>query len=145
MMRLPLEGGYEQIRVNICDRKTSGTNKMAKKEETVKSQETAQDYAVIETGGKQYRVEVGDTVVIEKLADAEADKEIVFDKVLAVKAGGSMKIGSPTIDGATVKAKTLRSVKESKIDVFKKKRRKGFSKKIGHRQEKLAVQVTAIG
>lgn len=114
---------------------------MAKKE----TKSDAQDYAVIETGGKQYRVEVGDKVLVEKISDVEDGKEVVFERVLAIKSGDAIKIGAPIVDGAKVKAKALKSVKEDKIDVFKKKRRKGYTKKIGHRQEKLAVEVTAIG
>ena len=74
-------------------------------------------YAIIETGGKQYKVEAGDTVFIEKL-NVEADAEITFDKVVAVGAEDGMKVGAPYVEGATVTAKAIKNGKAKKITVF---------------------------
>lgn len=107
--------------------------------------EELQQYAVIETGGKQYRVSIGDRLAIGKL-EGESGTEIVFDKVLAHKADGEAKliVGTPLVDGAKVKAKTIKQMKDKKIDVFKKIRRHGFTKKIGHRQDLTAIEITSI-
>ena len=100
-------------------------------------------YAVIRTGGKQYRVEPGDVIRVEKL-DGDAGAEVEFNEVLATGDGGSVKIGSPLVDGASVKAKVVEQGRLKKIIVYKKKRRKGYRRRQGHRQYFTAVRVTGI-
>ena len=100
-------------------------------------------YAIIETGGKQYKVSQGDVVFIEKL-DAEENAEITFDKVLMAGEGDSVKVGAPTVEGATVSAKVLKNGKAKKVIVFKMKRKKNERKKKGHRQPYTKVEITAI-
>ena len=100
-------------------------------------------YAIIKTGGKQYRVAEGETLRVEKL-NAEADSNTVkFDQVLLV-GGDEVKIGTPMVEGASVDAEILRQGRAKKIIVFKKKRRKGYHKKQGHRQAFTEVKITAI-
>ena len=99
-------------------------------------------YAVIETGGKQYKVEQGDVVFIEKL-DAEAGSTVTFDKVL-VLGGDDLKIGAPYVDGATVSASVVKQGKSKKVIVYKYKPKKGYHKKQGHRQPYTKVEITAI-
>ena len=101
-------------------------------------------YAIIETGGKQYKVEAGDTLFIEKL-DVEADSEVTFDKVIAVGADDGIKVGAPYVDGATVTAKAIKNGKGKKITVFTYKPKKASShKKQGHRQPYTKVRIDAI-
>jgi large subunit ribosomal protein L21 len=100
-------------------------------------------YAVIRTGGKQYRVEPGDVIRVEKL-DGEAGTEIEFKEVLATGDGSAVRIGAPLVDGATVKAKVLEQGRAKKILVYKKKRRKNYRRRMGHRQSFTAVRVTQI-
>lgn len=99
-------------------------------------------YAVIETGGKQYKVQQGDVVFIEKL-DAEAGSTVTFDKVL-VLGGDDLKIGAPYVDGATVSASVVKQGKSKKVIVYKYKPKKGYHKKQGHRQPYTKVEITAI-
>ena len=101
------------------------------------------DYAVIKTGGKQYRVSPGDLVTIEKL-DGEPGAELTFTEVLAATQGGALKVGTPTLNGARVLAKVVRQGRGKKILVFKKKRRKNYRRRQGHRQYQTTVQVTGI-
>jgi len=98
-------------------------------------------YAIIKTGGKQYRVAEGDTLRVEKL-NVEGD-EVTFDQVLLV-GGDEVKIGAPLVEGAKVSASILRQGRAKKIIVFKKKRRKGYHKKQGHRQSYTEVKITGI-
>ena len=100
-------------------------------------------YAIIETGGKQYRVSEGDTVYIEKL-NAEADQDITFDKVLAVMGDGAAVFGAPVVAGATVSAKVVKNGKGKKIRVYKMKPKKGYQRTQGHRQPYTKVQISAI-
>ena len=100
-------------------------------------------YAVIETGGKQYKVSEGDTLFIEKLG-AEAGEDIVFDKVLMLVNENDIKTGSPYVDGVTVEAKLEKNGKGKKIRVFKFKAKKNYRKRIGHRQPYSKVVVSAI-
>ncbi len=95
-------------------------------------------FAVVETGGKQYIVKEGDVIKIEKLS--RENGEIEFDKVLMV----GDKIGTPYVEGAKVKAEIIRVGKAKKVVVFKFKRRKGYSKKQGHRQQFSEVKITQI-
>ena len=99
-------------------------------------------YAVIETGGKQYRVQQGDVIDVELLAfDEGATTE--FD-VLAVSDGKELKIGTPVVDGAKVSVSVLEHFRGKKIYAFKKKRRKGYRRKIGHRQGLTKIKVESI-
>jgi large subunit ribosomal protein L21 len=100
-------------------------------------------YAVVETGGKQYKVEPGDFVKVEKLT-AETGDQIELDKVLAVSTDDGLSIGEPLLDQAKVKATVLRTAKGKKIIVFKKKRRKGYKKKQGHRQWQTLLRIDDI-
>jgi len=100
-------------------------------------------YAIIETGGKQYRVQEGDILFIEKLG-ADENETVTFDKVMAVGTDTGATFGAPTIDGASVTAKVLKNGKAKKITVFKFKRRKGYTRKQGHRQPYTKVQIAKI-
>lgn len=100
-------------------------------------------YAIIETGGKQYRVNVGDVVFVEKLG-AEVDSEVKFDKVMAVGNEESVVVGSPVVAGATVTAKVLRNAKSKKITVFTYRAKKDSKRKMGHRQPYSKIEITAI-
>lgn len=102
-------------------------------------------YAVVETGGKQYRVEKDDVLAIELVEGAKAGDSIDLGRVLALNDGSGLKIGTPVVDGAAVKAEVVEQFRGAKVVAFKKKRRKGYHKKIGHRQELLRVKVTSIG
>ena len=100
-------------------------------------------YAIIETGGKQYKVEAGDVLFIEKL-DVEADSEVTFDKVIAVGAEDGIKVGAPYVDGATVSAKAIKNGKGKKVVVFTYKPKKNAKRKIGHRQPYTKVEIASI-
>lgn len=99
-------------------------------------------YAVIKTGGKQYRIQEGDQLDVEKL-DAAVDSEIQFD-VLLVGEGDSVKIGAPLVEGASVTAKVLGQIRGPKGVAFKFKRRKGFHKTKGFRRQLTKLQITSI-
>ena len=101
-------------------------------------------YAIIETGGKQIKVEQGQEIYIEKL-DANADEVVTFDKVLFV-GGEDVKVGAPFVEGATVTAKVVKNGKAKKITVFKYKAKKNYHKKQGHRQPytKLVVETISL-
>ena len=100
-------------------------------------------YAVLETGSKQYRVSTGDKLQIERLA-IESGKEITFDRVLMVNNDGAIAVGSPTVPNATIRAEVLEHIRGDKKIAFKMKRRKGYHKTIGHRQELTVVQIKEI-
>jgi len=100
-------------------------------------------YAIVETGGKQYRVSEGDVVFVERL-DLDEGSTVTFDKVLAVSKEDSTDFGNPLIKDASVVAKVLGHGKEKKIIVFKYKAKKGFRKKQGHRQPYTKVQIEKI-
>lgn len=100
-------------------------------------------YAIIETGGKQYKVAQGDVVFIEKL-DVEEGAEVTFDKVLMAGEGAEVRVGTPVVEGATVTAKVLKNGKAKKVLVFKMKRKKNERKKKGHRQPYTKVEITKI-
>ncbi|GAA0084243.1 MULTISPECIES: 50S ribosomal protein L21 [Clostridium] len=90
-------------------------------------------YAVLSTGGKQYRVQEGDVIFVEKL-DAEVDSTVELTEVLAVSNGEALKVGTPVVEGAKVVAKVVAQGKAKKITVFKYKAKKDYRKKTGHRQ-----------
>ena len=100
-------------------------------------------FAVIETGGKQYKVTEGDVVFVEKL-DVSEGETVTFDKVLAVSSGENFSAGAPYVEGATVTANVVKNGKAKKIHVLKYKAKKNEKKKIGHRQPYTKVQITAI-
>ena len=100
-------------------------------------------YAIIETGGKQYKVESGDVVYVEKL-NAEADSEVTFDKVVALGTDDGIKAGTPYVDGATVTAKVLKNGKAKKVTVATYKPKKNEKRKLGHRQPYTKVEISAI-
>lgn len=100
-------------------------------------------YAIIETGGKQYKVQEGDVLFIEKLV-ADQGATITFDKVLAVSNEGSVNFGSPVVGGASVNAKVLNHGKDKKVIIFKYKAKKGYRRKQGHRQPYTKVQIEKI-
>lgn len=100
-------------------------------------------YAIIETGGKQYRVSEGDTLYIEKLP-REAGNTVDVDKVLAVMKDGELKIGSPLVEGARVVLKVVRHGKGQKVIIFKFKAKKNYRRKKGHRQPFTQVTVEKI-
>lgn len=101
-------------------------------------------YAVIETGGKQYRVEKDTVLSIELLGDAEAGKTVEFDQILAVSNGSELTVGTPVIAGAKVTATVIENYRGDKVVAFKKKRRQGYRKKIGHRQELTKIKIESI-
>ena len=101
-------------------------------------------YAVIATGGKQYKVKVDDYVDVE-LLDGAVGKEVVFDKVLAIgEEQGSLEVGAPVVAGATVKGEIVDIFRGQKIVVFKMKRRKSYRRTRGHRQNYMRIKITGI-
>lgn len=100
-------------------------------------------YAIIASGGKQYKVEQGDILRVEKLA-GEVGSEIVLDKVLMLADGEDVKIGQPVVAGAAVNGTVVEQGKAKKIIVFKYKRRKRYMKKNGHRQQFTAIKINSI-
>ena len=100
-------------------------------------------FAVIETGGKQYKVSEGDVVFIEKLEVNEGET-VTFDKVLALQLSDSFSCGAPYVEGATVTANVVKNGKGKKIHILRYKAKKNEKKKIGHRQPYTKVQITAI-
>ncbi len=101
-------------------------------------------YAVIKTGGKQYRVSPGDLLVVEKLA-GEPGAEVSFDQVLMLGDGDVVTVGAPTVAGAAVTATLVETRKGEKVKIFKKIRRQGYRRTRGHRQTETVLRVTAIG
>ncbi len=100
-------------------------------------------FAVIKTGGKQYKVQKDDKLLVEKLEGNEGDK-ITLDEVLMVADGKTSKIGEPVVKGASVEAKVVTQTRGPKITVFKKKRRQNYRRKKGHRQDLTMIQITNI-
>ena len=101
-------------------------------------------YAIVRAAGKQHRVSPGMRLVLDRLA-AEVGTEVVFDQVLLFAEGENVQVGQPHVAGHTVKAKVLEHGRGRKIRVFKRRKRKGFHKTIGHRQELTAIEITSIG
>ena len=100
-------------------------------------------YAVIKTGGKQYRVAAGEKIKVEQIA-ADVGQEIVIDQVLAVGNGAELKVGAPLVSGASVKATVVAHGKHDKVHIFKMRRRKHYQKRQGHRQQFTELQIVAI-
>ncbi len=100
-------------------------------------------YAIIKTGGKQYKVGPGDEISVEKV-QGQAGDTVTFDQVLAVSDGQELKVGKPILENTKVVARIVRQIKDKKIIVFKYKRRKGYKKKRGHRQFLSIVKIEQI-
>ena len=100
-------------------------------------------YAVIKTGGKQHRVSEGDVIAIEKINGDKGDA-VVFDQVLMVEKEGDIRVGRPVVEGAKVTGEILAQTKGDKLIVFKMKKRKGFHKKNGHRQQLTSMRIKEI-
>lgn len=101
-------------------------------------------YAIIEDSGTQFKVEAGDRFYVDLRPLPEGEQSITFDKVLFTSGDAGVRIGGPLVDGVTVTAKVLAEIKDDKIYVERFTRRKGFHRRVGHRQRYLAVQVEAI-
>ena len=101
-------------------------------------------YAIIKTGGKQYKVEEGISLVVEKLNEAEVGQEVVLDEVLMLADGDKATIGKPVVEGASVVAKVVAQKRAPKILVFKRKPKKGYKKMQGHRQYVTELAITKI-
>ena len=100
-------------------------------------------YAVIKTGGKQYRVAVGEKIKVEQIA-ADVGQELVIDQVLAVGEGSELKIGDPWVAGATVTATVVAHGRHDKVRIFKMRRRKHYQRHGGHRQNYTELQISAV-
>ncbi|MEH0198411.1 50S ribosomal protein L21 [Caulobacter sp. CCNWLY153] len=100
-------------------------------------------YAVIKTGGKQYRVQAGDLLVVEKL-DGQPGAEVAFGEVLLLGEGEAVTVGAPTVDGAVVNATLIETRKGEKVKIFKKIRRQGYRRTRGHRQAETVLRVTSV-
>jgi large subunit ribosomal protein L21 len=101
-------------------------------------------YAIIKTGGKQYKVEEGLSLVVEKLCEAEVGQEVLLDEVLLLARDDKVTIGKPVIEGAKVLATVVAQKRASKVLVFKRKPKKGYKKLQGHRQYVTEIKVTKI-
>ena len=100
-------------------------------------------YAIVEIAGQQFKVEKGRTLYTNRL-EGDVNAALVFDRVLLVDNGGTVSVGTPTVSGASVKVTILEHLKGEKVIVFKKKRRKGYVKKNGHRQYLTKIQIDEI-
>lgn len=100
-------------------------------------------YAIIETGGKQYRVQEGDTLFVEKLNHAEGES-VKFDRILAVSNDGELAVGTPVVEGATVEGTVLENGKAKKVIVYKYKSKKDYRNKNGHRQPFTKIKIEKI-
>ena len=100
-------------------------------------------YAILETGGKQYKVSEGDVIYVEKLG-VEDGTSVTFDKVLAVGEGADLKVGAPYVEGATVAGTVDKTGKQKKVIVYKMKPKKGYRRMQGHRQPYTKVTISAI-
>ena len=105
--------------------------------------ERADMYAVIKTGGKQYKVAAGEKIKIEQIA-AEVGQEITIDQVLAIGAGADLTVGTPLVTGASVVAKVLAQGRHDKVRIFKMRRRKHYQKRQGHRQNFTEIEISAV-
>ena len=100
-------------------------------------------YAVIKTGGKQYKVAAGESIKVEQIA-AEVGQEVVLDQVLAMGSGADLKVGAPFLSGASVKATVVAQGRHDKVRIFKMRRRKHYQKHGGHRQTYTELQINAV-
>ncbi|MDR3180824.1 MAG: 50S ribosomal protein L21 [Prevotellaceae bacterium] len=100
-------------------------------------------YAIVDIAGQQFKVEAGKTLFVHRLEGEEGAK-VNFDKVFLTDADGKVAVGAPTLEGVSVEATILKHVKADKVIVFKKKRRKGYKKKNGHRQPLTQIKIEAI-
>ena len=100
-------------------------------------------YAIVEIAGQQFKVEKDRTIFVHRLQTAEGE-QVEFEKVLLIEDGKDVKVGAPTVSGAKVTAKVLSHMKADKVQVFKKKRRKGYQKQNGHRQYMSQIQIENI-
>ncbi len=100
-------------------------------------------YAVIKTGGKQYKVAVGEKIKVEQIA-ADVGQEVVLDQVLAVGDGAELKVGAPLVEGASVSATVVAHGRHAKLRIFKMRRRKHYQKHGGHRQNYTELQIGAV-
>ena len=100
-------------------------------------------YAIIVTGGKQYRVQEGDVIFVEKMDVAEGTN-VNFDSVLAVGNEGSVKVGTPVVEGASVEAKVVKNGKGKRLNIITYRPKKGSARRMGHRQPYTKVEITAI-
>ena len=100
-------------------------------------------YAIIKTGGKQYRISPGDVLRVERLPGERGD-EVILDQVLMVTDGVAIQVGQPLVPNATVRTQIVRQAKGKKVLIFKKKRRKNYRRKQGHRQLFTALQINEI-
>ncbi len=100
-------------------------------------------YAVVETGGKQYLVHKGDELLTERI-EVEAGQTLTLDRVLAISDGETLTVGTPAVAGAQVRALVMEHLRGPKVVSFKKKRRKGYHKKIGHRQELMKLKIEEV-
>ena len=100
-------------------------------------------YAVIKTGGKQYKVAAGENIKVEQIA-ADVGQEVVLDQVLAIGSGTDLKVGAPWVSGASVKATVLAHGRRDKVTIFKMQRRKHFQKHAGHRQNFTELRIDSI-
>jgi large subunit ribosomal protein L21 len=101
-------------------------------------------YAIVKTGGKQYRVEEGNSLIVEKIGAAQAGEEIVLDEVLFLADGDKATVGKPNIEGASVTAKVIAQKRAPKVLVFKRKPKKGYKNLQGHRQYVTEIEITKI-
>jgi len=103
------------------------------------------EYAIVEQGGKQYRVAPGDQLLVERTeADLKAGDSLLFERVMLVAQGEDVRVGQPLVEGVSVRGRVVAAIRGPKVIVFKKKRRKGFKKTQGHRQNYYRVQVESI-
>jgi len=100
-------------------------------------------YAVVESGSKKYRVTAGDTLVVNRL-EAEAGKELTLDRVLLISGDGKVSVGTPLLKNATVVADVVKHQRGPKVVAFKMKRRKGYHRTVGHRQEQTVLKIKEI-
>ena len=101
-------------------------------------------YAVIQTGGKQYKVSAGEIIKVEKLADSNPETKVEFKEILAYGDDKIIELGAPTVDGAKVEAELLKNGKERTVLIFKKRRRKNSRRKNGHRQQYSLIRINKI-
>ncbi len=101
-------------------------------------------YAVVETGGKQYRVKPEDTLQVDRLKH-EVGESVQLDSVLALSDGTDLQVGTPSVEGANVTSTVLEHIRGKKVINYKQKRRKGYSRKVGHRQELTVIKIDSIG